>query len=85
MGPQNVSGINANNVEQINVIVKPTTTVYTFMVGEMIKLEIKFTSPFFQLDEDVGYNHLPTSYVSYTVESSDGGDHDVEVYFDVTG
>ncbi|GMH80611.1 hypothetical protein TrST_g636 [Triparma strigata] len=85
MGPQNVSGINANNVEQINVIVKPTTTVYTFMVGEMIKLEIKFTSPFFQLDEDVGYNHLPTNYVTYTVESSDGGDHDVEVYFDVTG
>lgn len=67
---------------QVNVNVKPLSTLYTFE-GEGIRLEVDFMTPL--LLEDLDILSRPASYVTFHVESVDGKDHDVSIYFDITG
>lgn len=49
------------------------------------QLTLSFITPSLNLDdESLIYNHLPTTYVSFSATSADGEDHDVKVYFDAT-
>src|SRR5699024_7232488 len=67
---------------QVNVNVKPLSTLYTFE-GEGIRLEVDFMTPL--LLEDLDILSRPASYGTFHVESVDGKDHDVSIYFDITG
>ncbi len=66
---------------QIDVSVDPLTTTYTFEAAG-VRLIAKFFTPLFLDDLDV--LSRPTSYLSVGVESTDGMDHDVRVYVDIS-
>lgn len=67
---------------QVNLKVDPLITTYTFE-GEGIRLEVEFMTPL--LLDDLDVLSRPASYVTFHVQSLDGKDHDVSIYFDVTG
>src|SRR5438445_10030192 len=64
---------------QTSVEVFPTRTVYTFD-GSGIRLVLTFTTP--ALPDDVMVLSRPVTYLTWEVRSTDGGTHDVAVYFD---
>lgn len=59
--------------------VLPTRTIYTFTCGE-IDLKLTFTAPLLMNDLDL--LSRPVNYISYEVESNDGGEHEVELYLE---
>ncbi len=69
-------------MEQKSVRIMPLSSTYTFEAGG-ICLEVDFTSPL--LLDDLDLLSRPVSYISLSVCSIDGRDHEVRVYFDVTG
>ncbi len=69
-------------LKQTNVEVKALSSVYTFEGGG-IELEADFTSPLLMDDLDV--LSRPASYITFKVKSIDGREHDIKIYFDVTG
>jgi Domain of unknown function (DUF1793). len=69
-------------MEQLNVTVTPLSTVYVFQSAG-VELTVRFTSPLLLNDLDV--LSRPASYVAFEVRSIDGEEHDVQIYFDVTG
>ncbi|NIK70027.1 glutaminase family protein [Paenibacillus sp. BK720] len=69
-------------MEQKSVSVSPLSTVYVFQSAG-IELTVRFTSPLLLNDLDV--LSRPASYVAFEVRSTDGEEHDVQIYFDVTG
>ena len=69
-------------IEQTDVTVFPTKTVYVFENGT-VRLKLTFLSSLF-LDE----LHLlsrPASYICYSIDILDGKDHDISVYMDFSG
>ncbi|MGO4107907.1 glutaminase domain-containing protein [Paenibacillus sp. YAF4_2] len=69
-------------MEQKSVTVSALSTVYTFQSAG-IELTVRFTSPL--LLDDLDVLSRPASYVAFEVSSLDGQEHDVQIYFDVTG
>ncbi|WP_339293421.1 DUF4965 domain-containing protein [Paenibacillus sp. FSL W8-0187] len=69
-------------LQQTDLTVEPVTTRYTFQ-GEGIELQVKFTTPL--LLDDLDLLSRPVTYVTIQVRSMDGREHDVKIYFDVTG
>ncbi|MFE0555048.1 glutaminase domain-containing protein [Paenibacillus sp. NPDC058910] len=69
-------------LQQTDLTVEPVTTRYTFQ-GEGIELQVKFTTPL--LLDDLDLLSRPVTYVTVQVRSMDGREHDVKIYFDVTG
>ena len=67
--------------EQISASVLPTQTIYTFKCGP-VDLDLIFTSPL--LMDDLDLLSRPVSYITYQVASSDGAEHDVQIYFEAT-
>jgi hypothetical protein len=67
---------------QTSVSVLPTRTIYKF-AGAGIDLVLTFMTPV--LPDDLMVLARPLTYLSWEVQSSDGGSHEVEVYFDATG
>jgi hypothetical protein len=65
--------------EQKSVTVKSTQTVYQFTCGEAVDLQVTFTSPL--LMNDLKVFSRPVSYISYKVNSKDGKNHQVKVFF----
>nr|WP_313886551.1 DUF4965 domain-containing protein [Bacillus sp. SD088] len=70
-----------NNLKQLQLTVKPLSTIYTFQ-GAGIKLQVDFTTPL--LLNDLDALSRPASYVTFDVWADDGKEHDVQIYFDVT-
>lgn len=70
------------NLEQVNVEVKPLTTVYEFQGGG-ISLQVEFMTPL--LLDDLTVLSRPVSYVTFTVSVLGNKEKDIEIYFDVTG
>jgi hypothetical protein len=66
---------------QKSVSMSATSTFYSFNCGP-VDLDLKFTSPL--LPQNPNLLSRPVSYVSYTVRPVDGGNHDVQVYFEAT-
>ncbi len=63
---------------QISVSVLPTQTVYEFL-GDGIDCRLTFTTP--ALPDDIDILSRPATYLTWSVSSSDGHVHDVQVYF----
>lgn len=66
---------------QKSVQVMPTQTYYTFSCGP-VDLELVFTSPLLMNDLDL--MTTPVNYISYQVKPTDGAEHDVQIYMDIT-
>ncbi|AZN43536.1 DUF4965 domain-containing protein [Paenibacillus albus] len=69
-------------LEQTGLTVTPLSTVYTFEAAG-IALSVHFLSPL--LLDDLDILSRPASYVSFEVKATDGREHEVSVYYDVTG
>lgn len=61
--------------------VLPTQTFYTFECGG-VQLDVIFTAPF--LTDDLDALASPFNYITYQVRSSDGKEHEVQVYLETT-
>lgn len=64
---------------QLSVDVQATQTHYSFDCGA-VKLNLHFTAPMFM--DDLDLLSRPVNYITYEIESKDGGSHDVEIYFE---
>ena len=88
--PQNAKKNNKNKnnkagqdvITQTNVVVNPRATIYTF-AGAGISLTVTFSSPVFP--DDLETFALPISYIEFAVTATDGTDHSIDLYFDMTG
>ena len=67
--------------DQTSVDVQATQTHYTFTCGD-VNLALTFSAPMFT--DDLELLSRPVNYVTYTVDSNDGKDHDVEIYFEAS-
>ncbi len=69
-------------VKQVSVNVLPTRTIYAFQ-NNLVKIELTFTTP--SLVSDLDILSRPVTYITWKVNSVDGKNHDVQVYFDCGG
>lgn len=69
-------------MEQKSVRVTPLSTIYEFEAGG-VQLAVRFTSPL--LLDDLDVLSRPASYIHLEARSTDGGEHEVTLYVDVTG
>lgn len=67
--------------EQKKVSLSATQTQYDFTCGP-VDLTVDFVSPL--LPGDLDLLSRPVNYINYEVTSNDGGNHDVQVYFEIT-
>ena len=66
---------------QTSVDVQAMQTHYTFTCGP-VDLALTFTAPLFQ--DDLDLVSRPVNYISYTVTSNDGKEHDVRLYMEAS-
>ncbi|MDD2304178.1 MAG: DUF4965 domain-containing protein [Prolixibacteraceae bacterium] len=71
----------AQTATQKSVAMSATKTQYIFACGS-VDLNLEFMTPLLPQNPDV--LSRPVSYVSYDVKSTDGKDHDVQIYFEAT-
>ncbi|WP_435159080.1 glutaminase domain-containing protein [Haladaptatus sp. DFWS20] len=69
-------------MDQTELTVQPTTTFYSFRAGG-VELEVEFISPL--LLDDFEILARPATYVSFYTSSIDNQNHDISIYFDITG
>jgi hypothetical protein len=69
-------------LEQTALTVKPTRSIYQFHGGGLA-VELTFMTPV--LPDDIDLLSRPITYVSYSVRSTDGREHDAEIYFSASG
>ena len=65
-------------MEQTDVEIRPMTTTYTFQ-NSKVELKLQFTSPLLLNDLDI--LSRPISYVTYTIRSLDGAEHQCNMHF----
>ncbi|TBO40969.1 glutaminase family protein [Pedobacter kyonggii] len=75
---EDTSDVKIAPATQTNVSIAATTTRYTFSCGH-VELQVAFTSPL--LLNDIKLTARPISYINYTVKSTDGKPHSVDVFF----
>lgn len=68
-------------MEQISLTVNALSTIYTFAAAG-IELKVSFTTPLL-LDKPEILSR-PCSYVAFSINSADGKNHNVSLYFDVS-
>ena len=78
--PTNLSQ-DVDKLPQTDVSVRATNTTYTFE-GAGVKVALRFTNP--NLPDDLDVLSRPATYVTWTVESTDGKARQVEIYFDAS-
>lgn len=66
-------------LEQTKLEVLPTHTIYSFQ-GAGVRATLTFLTP--ALPHDLDVLSRPATYISWSVQSADGGRHQVEIYFD---
>ncbi len=71
----------ASKMKQTSKTVRATNTAYVFKDAG-VKLTLTFTNP--RLPDDLDVFSRPATYLSWRVESLDGKEHSVEIYFDAT-
>jgi hypothetical protein len=69
----------ANPMPQTKLEVLPTRTVYEF-AGAGVKVNLTFLTP--ALPDDLDVLSRPLTYVEWTVNATDGREHEAAVYFD---
>lgn len=71
----------AQCAEQTNVNVQATQTYYTFKCGD-VELNLTFFAPFLMNNLDL--MSRPVNYIAYDVNSLDGKEHDIQLYFEAS-
>ncbi|PHH85964.1 hypothetical protein CDD83_10932 [Cordyceps sp. RAO-2017] len=71
------------NVEQQSLEYTSTRTTFTMNVDGKVQMRINFLSPVYY--DDLRRQSVTSSYLEVQVRSLDGGQHDVQVYCDVSG
>jgi hypothetical protein len=66
-------------LSQVAIQVMPTQSIYE-LAGDGIKVILTFTSPL--LPDDIGILSKPVTFLTYQVCSTDGKEHEVQLYFD---
>ncbi len=66
-------------LEQTKLEVLPTHTIYSFQ-GAGIRATLTFLTP--ALPHDLDILSRPVTYITWSVQSADGGKHEVAIYFD---
>lgn len=69
---------NATALEQTDLTITPTQSVYEF-AGGGIDLTLTFTTPL--LPDDIDTLSRPVTFITYAVQSHDGEQHQVEIFF----
>jgi hypothetical protein len=59
-----------------------TRSAFEFDVGDLLSLQVLFLSPI--SPDDLLRQSAPVSYLSVSVSSKDGKEHDVQIYTDVS-
>jgi hypothetical protein len=88
MGPPDLSTTSLSTPTQTSVTVNPTTTYYVFDTSS-VQLNVTFTTPVYDLDDDstsvsATLKDLPITYLTVSTISLDGDDHEVDIYFDTS-
>jgi len=73
---------NIKPLEQVSLEVLPTHTNYVFQ-GAGVRVRLVFFTP--ALPGDLDVLSRPATYLTWSVESTDGKEHQTEVYFDAGG
>ena len=81
IGPD-VRGAQAAPMTQTRREITPTRTSYSFQAGG-VQLDLAFFTP--ALPDDLDVLSRPLTYVIFDVHSSDSRQHQVKLYFDITG
>jgi hypothetical protein len=68
--------------DQISFEYKSTRSTFQFDVGGLLSLEVVFLSPI--SPNDLVRQSAPVSYLSVSISSKDGAEHDVQIYTDVS-
>ncbi len=68
-------------LEQTDLKILPTTVTYTF-AGAGVQIELSFMTPL--LPDDLMVFSRPVTYLTWSVKSTDGKSHDVQVEYDNT-
>ena len=68
-------------MEQTRLTVLPTRSIYEF-AGNGVAVTLTFTTPL--LPEDLTVCSRPLTYLTWSVRSTDGAKHDVDLYFDAS-
>ncbi|MGI6401532.1 MAG: glutaminase domain-containing protein [Thermoguttaceae bacterium] len=68
-------------MRQTDLTVLPTNTIYTFNEAG-VELTLTFTNP--NLPDDLMVLSRPATYLTWSVKSVDGSNHEVKIYFDAT-
>ena len=77
----NDNGQHCENARQTSLSVTPTQSIFKFQAGP-IELTVNFFTP---IDPtDLKRHSLPASYVAMSARSTDGGNHQVQLYMDMT-
>ena len=69
-------------MKQQSVNVTPLTTTYVF-AERGVELQVRFTTPL--LPHELELLSRPVSYVEFSARSVDGKNHDISIYFDLSG
>lgn len=59
-----------------------TRSIFTMNVGDLVEMTITFLSPV--TPDDLLRSSLPYSYMEVEVKSTDGNNHDVQIYTDIS-
>lgn len=59
-----------------------TRSIFTLDVEGKVELKVTFLSPV--IPDDLKRSSLPYSYLEVDVRSTDGGEHDVQLYTDIS-
>jgi hypothetical protein len=70
-----------NAATQKSVDVQATQTHYVFTCGK-IELKLTFSAPLFM--DNLNLLSRPVNYISYTIKSTDGNSHKVQLYFEAS-
>ena len=70
-----------NAATQKSVNVQATQTHYVFTCGK-IELKLTFSAPLFM--DNLNLLSRPVNYISYTIKSTDGNSHKVQLYFEAS-
>jgi len=76
-----IKDVFAETAVQDSVTLSATQTFYYFTCGP-VNLKIQFTSPL--LPDNLDLLSRPVNYITYNAVSTDGNEHDVQIYFDAT-
>lgn len=71
-----------SNVKQTSFEYTSTRSIFTLDVAEKVMLKVTFLSPV--VPDDLMKASLPQSYMNVDVSSTDGNEHDVQLYTDIS-